>query len=75
MFIFCVLLTLVTYPLVVIGSLICALVIIALSDQYSHNDPNPFLSPNAVYKFYRKTFNNWKLGLISWYKEESNNDF
>jgi hypothetical protein len=71
MFIFCVLLTLITYPLVVLGSIICALVIIALSGPYSHSEPNPFISPNKVYKFYRKTFNNCKLGLISWYKEES----
>jgi hypothetical protein len=71
MFIFCVLLTLVTYPLVVIGSLICAVFIIILSSSCSHSDPNPFVSPNAVYKFYRKAFTQWRLGLISWYKEEN----
>jgi hypothetical protein len=71
MFIFCVLVTLVTYPLVVIGSLICAVFIIILSSSYSHSDPNPFVSPNAVYKLYRKTFTEWRLGLISWYKEEN----
>jgi hypothetical protein len=70
MFIFCILLTLITYPLVVLGSIICGIIIVVLTLLYSHSDPNPFVSPNTVYKFYRKTFTKWKLRLISWYKEE-----
>jgi hypothetical protein len=71
MFIFCILLTLVTYPLVVIGSIICGIFIAILSSPYSHSDPNPFVSPNKVYKFYRKTFTGWILEIKIWYREES----
>lgn len=70
MFIFCILLTLITYPLVVIGSVAVLLFVVALCEDCSKVS-NPFVSPNTVYKLYRKTFAEWKLGLISWYKEES----
>jgi multisubunit Na+/H+ antiporter MnhB subunit len=71
MFIFCVLLTLVTYPIIFAGSLIIGIIVCFISDSYNPSPPNPFVSPNTVYKFYRESFTAWKTGLINWYKEES----
>lgn len=66
MFWICTLLALITYPIVFIGSMFLGLLIIFLSEG-NHDIPNPFISPNTLYQFYREQFR--KLGV--WYKRES----
>jgi len=70
MFWFCILITIVTYPLVCAGSLLgfCFLVVICSG----HGDmPNPFVSPAKVYRYYRATFENWVSSIKFWYREEN----
>jgi len=70
MFWFCVLLTIVTYPVVCAGSVIGFIILIVLASDHS-DMPNPFVTPATVYRFYRSTFSKWSEDLKSWYKKES----
>lgn len=70
MFWFCILLTVVTYPIVFFGSFICGIFVAILSSGHG-TDPNPFVSPAKVYSVYRSTFEKWISGVKDWYRREN----
>lgn len=70
MFWFCVLLTIITYPLVCVGSFLLGILIVILSSG-PDSAPNPFVSPAKVYTVYRSSFEKWASELKDWYKRES----
>ena len=60
--------TIISYPFVFIGSV---LLLCALCAAMDDTGGNPFVSPKRVYKFYKKSFTDWKDGLVKWYEDEN----
>ena len=67
---FYVLLVILTYPVVFVGSFLLGLLIIMISDG-GPSTPNPFVSPARVYSAYRTTLEIWYVELVAWYRRES----
>lgn len=70
MFWFYVILVVLTYPIVFVGSFLLGVIVVILSD--GHGAPNPFVSPARVYSAYRTTIDIWITELIDWYRREKN---
>lgn len=71
MFWLSIIITIITYIPIFMGSLVIGILIVYFSDGSSQNPPNPFVSPATVYAFYKKHFSAWSKGLSEWYKRES----
>ena len=67
---FYVILVVLTYPIVFVGSFLLGLLICVLSDG-GPDTPNPFVSPARVYSVYRTTIEIWCTELVEWYRRES----
>lgn len=70
MFIFTIILVVITYPIILFGSFVCLCLIAFLSSGHG-SEPNPFVSPAKVYSVYRAAFERWHEGIKTWYKRES----
>jgi hypothetical protein len=68
MFIFLILLTVITYPFVFAGSCFVGVFIIMVTDG-SPSAPNPFVSPARVFRLYKETFAIWSVEIAAWYQE------
>lgn len=71
MFWFCLVLTAITYPAVFLGSCVLLVLVIVLGTIGGGSDiGNPFISPNTLYKWYRRvpvkeTFRGLTFGMIT----------
>jgi len=74
MFYFYILLTLVTYPLVFIGSFVLFIFIFIFILDNRYGTPNTFISPNTLYKIYKDNINKWAKDFKEWHKKERLHD-